>query len=50
MGRGLHNPGGDANNLLQKLVVVWAKNNGRSKRKASALCISRLQLALLHGN
>ena len=39
--------GGKASSLLQKLVTVWANINGCSKREASVLCRSRLQLALL---
>ena len=41
--------GGKANGLLQKLVNLWANNNGCSKSEASLLCRSRLQLALLRG-
>ena len=40
---------GKANQLLQKLVTVSTNNNGCSKRKASFLCRSRLQLALVRG-
>ena len=42
-------PGGKANGLLQKLVNLWANNNGYSKSEASSLCRSRLLLALLRG-
>ena len=38
-----------ANQLLQKLVTAWANNNGCSKREASLVCRSRLQLALVRG-
>ena len=41
--------GGKANSLLQKLVNLWANNNGCSKSAAPLLCRSRLQLALLRG-
>ena len=41
--------GGKANQLLQKLVTLWANNKGCSKLEASLLCRSRLQLALIRG-
>ena len=41
--------GGKANSLLQKLVTLWANNNGCTKSKASLLCRSQLQLALVRG-
>ena len=42
-------PGGKTNSLLQKLVNLWANNNGYSKSEASLLCRTRLLLALLRG-
>ena len=41
--------GGKANNVLQKLVTLWATNYGCTKSEASLLCRSRLQLALVRG-
>ena len=41
--------GGKAEQLLQKIVNLWANNRGCTKREAAVLCRSRLQLALVRG-
>ena len=41
--------GGKAQYLLQKLISLWANTHGCSKREASLLCRTRLELALIRG-
>ena len=41
--------GGKAQNLLQKLISLWAIAHGCSKSEASLSCRTRLELALIRG-
>ena len=41
--------GGKAQSLMQKLISLWSNTHGCSKREASLLCRTRIELALIRG-